>query len=128
MGFARRTSRTGVAASVLAALLLGTAQAHAATGIPDVAEWSSNTNGVDCIQSLLDYWTGDQAGLAIDGSFGPATLQAVKNFQYRHSLVVDGIVGKHTGDALFQAASENAPADANLEYLLLCDEYLPTTS
>ena len=32
----------------------------------------------------------------IDGSFGPDTLKAVKQFQKDHKLKVDGIVGKNT--------------------------------
>lgn len=39
-----------------------------------------------------------QAGynIAVDGDFGPATLNAVKNFQRAKGLVVDGVVGKNT--------------------------------
>jgi hypothetical protein len=36
-----------------------------------------------------------------DGYFGPATEQAVKNWQKAHGLVVDGIVGPKTYGALF---------------------------
>jgi len=35
-------------------------------------------------------------GLAIDGDFGPATSYAVREFQRRNHLRVDGIVGKRT--------------------------------
>ncbi len=35
-------------------------------------------------------------GLAVDGSFGPKTLAAVKHYQRTHHLAVDGYVGPHT--------------------------------
>jgi hypothetical protein len=40
--------------------------------------------------------------LAIDGSFGPATLKAVERFQASHGLHVDGLVGQATWSALLR--------------------------
>lgn len=40
--------------------------------------------------------------LETDGIFGENTTNAVKNFQARNNLVVDGIVGKHTFSKLFK--------------------------
>ena len=45
------------------------------------------------LQTLL---AKDGSSLAIDGIFGSGTLKAVKAFQKRHGLVVDGIVGPKT--------------------------------
>lgn len=39
--------------------------------------------------------------VAVDGSFGPRTERAVKRFQRRHGLDVDGIVGKQTWTILY---------------------------
>lgn len=43
-----------------------------------------------CLNKLID------ADLEVDGLFGPLTLKAVKRFQKKYSLEVDGIVGKYT--------------------------------
>ena len=44
-------------------------------------------------------------GVTADGDFGPITLHAVKAFQARHGLLVDGQVGPHTRAALHRVAS-----------------------
>jgi peptidoglycan DL-endopeptidase CwlO len=44
-------------------------------------------------------------GITADGDFGPHTLRAVKHFQARHGLLVDGQVGDHTRAALHLKAS-----------------------
>lgn len=64
--------------------------------------------GVREIQSLLVL-----AGysLKVDGDFGTATKDAVKDFQKKNNLIVDGIVGKQTQTAL-SSLREIAPANA----------------
>jgi len=44
-------------------------------------------------------------GIPADGVFGPQTLHAVRTYQARHGLLVDGQVGPHTRAALHLAAS-----------------------
>jgi peptidoglycan hydrolase-like protein with peptidoglycan-binding domain len=39
-------------------------------------------------------------GIAVDGIFGPQTLEAVEHFQASHGLAVDGVVGPQTSAAL----------------------------
>jgi len=53
---------------------------------------------VESIQRLLVEEHG--YGIAVDGDFGPATEDAVRDFQTSHGLVVDGIVGAETWSAL----------------------------
>src|SRR6185437_1757243 len=39
-------------------------------------------------------------GISADGDYGPVTVRAVRAFQGRHGLLVDGQVGPHTAAAL----------------------------
>ena len=64
-------------------------------------------------------------GLAVDGSFGPATLTKVKSFQRSHGLTVDGIVGPATWSALggypcgtTTTPPSSGPGDPNAAYRL----------
>lgn len=52
------------------------------------------------LQELLN-WYGDY-GLAIDGDFGLKTLQAVKNFQKKEKLKVDGLFGNKSRDKMIE--------------------------
>ena len=54
-------------------------------------------DGVHAVQTSL---VKHGATIKIDGEFGPATEEAVKEFQKKHSLKEDGIVGVHTLKAL----------------------------
>jgi cell wall-associated NlpC family hydrolase len=46
-------------------------------------------------------------GVPADGEFGPVTLRAVKHFQARHGLLVDGQVGDHTRARLHLAVNRH---------------------
>lgn len=48
-----------------------------------------------------------KAGLMVDGKFGPKTLVAVKDFQEKYSLVVDGLVGIKTKELMNNVAKIN---------------------
>ena len=64
----------------------------------------SKGNDVKAVQNALK--------IDADGIFGVITEFAVKAFQRDHNLVVDGIVGQHTWDALFPPfapSSDDAP-------------------
>lgn len=52
------------------------------------------------LQKFLNYVAGSSHGILEDANFGQATEQAVKNFQQGKGLVVDGIVGRQTYEAM----------------------------
>lgn len=55
---------------------------------------------VKMLQSALNIRA--NAGLAIDGSCGPATVRAIKNWQREHELAVDGSCGPATWTSLLR--------------------------
>ena len=55
---------------------------------------------VKLAQSMLESWGSTCGWYGCDGDFGPATTQAVKNFQISRRLDSDGIVGAATWAAL----------------------------
>src|SRR5699024_5459525 len=62
-----------------------------------------------CVRELQRRLNDHGAGLAVDGSFGPLTLAAVKHYQRSHDLLVDGIVGPITWGSLLNTPSEPPP-------------------
>lgn len=54
---------------------------------------------VKTLQACLDVYG---YGLAIDGSFGGKTETALKDFQKKHGLTVDGVCGKNSWNALLK--------------------------
>ena len=54
------------------------------------------------LQSLLNYHKVNGGMLTIDGIFGVLTYNAVIDFQARHNLVKDGIVGRKTWSKLYE--------------------------
>lgn len=80
-----------VLATVGVAAPVGISAAYAASA--PVLKEGARSNRVTGLQYLL---RANGFNIAADGSFGPATLQAVKGFQARNGLVVDGIVGPKT--------------------------------
>lgn len=66
------------------------------SGKPLLRKGSKGTS-VKTLQKLLNKF---RYGLAVDGDFGPKTDKAVRAFQLRQKLVVDGVVGPITWNAL----------------------------
>ena len=63
----------------------------------------SKGEAVKTLQRLLNafgYHDATEKPLAVDGSFGPATLYALKNYQDQNKLTVDGRCGQYTWNSL----------------------------
>ncbi|MFD5467981.1 peptidoglycan-binding protein [Kitasatospora sp. NPDC127059] len=86
----------------------------------------SSTGSVDCVmgqQSGFNSGTYDLQvslhrcdganGLAEDGYYGPATAQAVRDFQARVGLGVDGVYGPQTRRAMYWHANLDAQTVCN---------------
>lgn len=56
------------------------------------------------LQKLLNEL--NNAGLDLDGKYGPLTEQAVKDFQTKYNIRIDGIVGPETSGKLTEAANK----------------------
>lgn len=92
----RRRSGTGVAAMLAAVLALGAplalGQTTAQAPAPRTLKAGSSGTAVKALQAAL--------GVKQTGRFTTATTRAVKAFQRRNGLAVDGIVGPQTAAAL----------------------------
>lgn len=66
--------------------------------LPVLRQGSSGT----CVRTLQQQLEFKGYNLNIDGSFGPATRDAVIKFQQRRGLTQDGIVGRATWTALYR--------------------------
>lgn len=83
--------------------------------------YKEGSKGDEVIQIQRRLWAYDNA-ITVNGNFGPATKAAVQAFQTRHSLTVDGIVGKNTWGKLFPlttTATSNHPETINAIKALL---------
>jgi hypothetical protein len=76
---------------------------------PTISEWSTQTSVVIRLQNDLsadygiyfdNYPYNFHPPLKVDGSFGPNTFNAVRDFQWSFYLTEDGIVGPKTWHAL----------------------------
>jgi len=82
---------------------LSTVKASAAYNIQDLGTWAPvgynyTTSGGFVKAAQANLWSAGEKLVvgSIDGSFGPATYQAVKNFQSKNGLSVDGNIGPGT--------------------------------
>ena len=140
------------AAAVAAAgimLVAGSSSAQANPSAPYIGDgYTNNTHAVWCVkESLNDFQHGwGPLGVPIpipvvaqDGIWGPATRQALIDFQYdvyamglvETPLATDGVVGPHTGDALnkwgdhyYMGGTGKADGSGEPGY---CWQYIPTT-
>lgn len=83
----------------------------------EVAEAALTTSQTRTVQTKLKRW-GYYSG-TVDGIYGNLTRKAVRLFQKKNGLVVDGIVGKKTAAALgMTLKSDNSSVSNNDLYLL----------
>lgn len=75
-------------------------QAQANAGRPTIRRGSKGQDVIDLQRRLKTNYSLYAGGLNVDGDFGPATEAAVKEFQRRAGLAVDGVVGSKTWGAL----------------------------
>lgn len=127
----RRRGSTSTVAMLTAVLALGTplalGQTTAQAPAPQTLQSGSSGGAVKALQSAL--------GLKATGRFTPAVARAVKAFQRKNGLTVDGIVGPQTASALGlssgvasdaeQATASGAAADpdasSTLERIAQCE-------
>lgn len=64
----------------------------------------------DDVSNLQTYLKNAGYNVDVDGSFGPQTLAAVKQYQQSNGLTVDGMVGPQTQAALYGGTSASTPA------------------
>ena len=72
---------------------------------PTIRRGSKNTYVKEC-QTMLDRLGYDLGICGIDSDYGTATAAAVRSFQSDNGLVVDGVVGPMTWDALDKAIAQ----------------------
>lgn len=76
---------------------------HVQPNVRPVLTTASSGQSVKEAQLLLDFVANQH--LTVDGSYGPATVQAVKNFQTVLGLTVDGVCGAITWGSLLWCAA-----------------------
>lgn len=72
---------------------------------PTIRRGNKGADVIEC-QTMLTRLGYDIGKTGIDGDFGRATEAGVKSFQSDHRLVVDGVVGPMTWDALDKAVAQ----------------------
>ena len=94
-----------VGAQTWAALGQASTQPHATVGTPNaIVTTGDSGSDVRSLQKMLR--------ITADGVYGSKTEQAVRDFQIKHKLLVDGIVGPETATALVNKTVESAKSSA----------------
>lgn len=105
-----------IAATIASGFILSsTATQRASESRAAISYYGSRGSEVTQIQTRLKAW-GYYKG-AIDGIYGYQTYQAVRYFQSRNSLKVDGIAGSQTLYALGLPTGTSATTNRNLDLL-----------
>ncbi|MGW2426516.1 peptidoglycan-binding domain-containing protein [Streptomyces sp. NPDC001709] len=139
MSFKSRIVKGGMAVAMAGTALMGfTTAANASPSAGYIgAGYTNNPHGVWCAQHNISYWFhtsgSDHHQPAEDGTFGPETKQAIKDFQEEMRLPQDGVLGPQTGNALM-AHGDPAYTGSDMPYregggtsTSYCYTYLPTT-
>ena len=88
------------------------AQADDLSYKPRTAKEGDNGPHVKGYQQLLKYWRFYKKKL--DGDYGSGTVSAVKRFQKKHRLKVDGTIGKKTAAKVVDVAVEDEHGSAEI--------------
>ena len=86
--------------------------------------YGSSGPGVEELQELLN--SKGNYGLAVDGIFGVKTQEAVRDYQQKNNLTVDGIAGEQTFGSLRQTAQPQAAEPAAPVVQPYQKEYTPS--
>ena len=81
-----------------------------------VLKTGSKGEAVKTLQRNLNAAIG--AGLSVDGSFGPSTSRAVKNFQSKYGLTADGIAGPATQKKLASVLANKSSSSGSSSSVL----------
>jgi peptidoglycan hydrolase-like protein with peptidoglycan-binding domain len=103
MSHLKKRAATALAVLALTAgAVVGAAPAQAAAYPCSVGQTLRSGQVNTCVKSLQTYLNGYiNAGLVLDGSFGPKTKSAVIAFQQLAGIGADGVVGPQTRDAVY---------------------------
>lgn len=109
-------SKKSIAILLIALCVISIVSISFPTKVADAAvvRYGSSGSEVKKIQQKLKSW-GYYTG-SVDGIFGSKTREAVRYFQRKNGLTVDGIVGKKTAQAMGITLSNSSSSSSNTGY------------